>query len=63
MLFMSGILLLVGFFVKFEILYVLVELEFYVIILLVLLLIVFSFFYYLRIIKILYFELIKSYKN
>lgn len=63
MLSMSGIPPLAGFFVKFEILYALVESEFYVITLLVLLLTVFSFFYYLRIIKILYFEPIKNHKN
>lgn len=63
MLSMSGIPPLAGFFVKFEILYALVESEFYAITLLVLLLTVFSFFYYLRIIKILYFEPIKSHKN
>ena len=56
MLSMSGIPPLAGFYVKFEILYALVESEFYSIALIALLLTVFSFFYYLRIIKILYFE-------
>lgn len=61
MLSMSGIPPLAGFYVKFEVLYALVESEFYSISLFALLLTVFSFFYYLRIIKILYFEPIKSY--
>ena len=62
MLSMSGIPPLAGFFVKFEILYALIESEFYSVALLALLLTVFSFFYYLRIIKILYFEPVKSFK-
>lgn len=62
MLSMSGIPPLAGFYVKFEILYALVEAEFYSVALLALLLTVFSFFYYLRIIKILYFEPTKNYQ-
>ena len=62
MLSMSGIPPLAGFFVKFEVLYALVESEYYSIVLIALLLTVFSFFYYLRIIKILYFEPLKSYR-
>ncbi len=62
MLSMSGIPPLAGFYVKFEILYALVESEYFIIALFALLLTVFSFFYYLRIIKILYFEPVKKYK-
>lgn len=62
MLSMSGIPPLAGFYVKFEILYALVESEYYNVALLALLLTVFSFFYYLRIIKILYFEPVKKFK-
>ena len=62
MLSMSGIPPLAGFYVKFEILYSLVESEYFNIALLALLLTVFSFFYYLRVIKILYFEPVKKFK-
>jgi len=62
MLSMSGIPPLAGFFVKFEILYALIESEYYNIGLLALFLTVCSFFYYLRVIKILYFEPIKKYE-
>lgn len=62
MLSMSGIPPLAGFFVKFEVLYALVDSQYYSIVLIALLLTVFSFFYYLRIIKILYFEPLKSYR-
>ena len=59
---LSGIPPLAGFFVKFEILYALIESEYYNIGLLALFLTVCSFFYYLRVIKILYFEPIKKYE-
>ena len=62
MLSMSGIPPLGGFFVKFEILYALIESEYYSITFIALILTVISFFYYLRIIKILYFEPLKSFK-
>lgn len=62
MLSMSGIPPLAGFFVKFEILYALVESDFYNVNLIALFLTVLSFFYYLRIIKIIYFEPTKNNK-
>lgn len=61
MLSMGGIPPLAGFFAKFEILYALSEAQLFSIAFTALLLSVISFFYYLRIIKILYFDPVKSY--
>lgn len=60
---MSGIPPLAGFYVKFDILYVLASSGYYGIAFITLLLTIISFFYYLRIIKILYFEPTKLYKR
>lgn len=53
---MSGIPPLAGFYVKYDILFELIQSEYYIIAFITLLLSVISFFYYLRIIKILYFD-------
>lgn len=60
---LSGIPPLAGFFVKFEIFYSILDAGYFSILLFLFILTVFSFFYYLRIIKIIYFENITTFKK